>query len=63
MTQAETLRAPGIKWIKVSRDFKITEACRGMERCYELAASCPHDPTHRHWFNVWQAIAISWASA
>lgn len=52
-----------IKWIKVSRDFKIEEACRGMARCQQLAETCPHDPTHRHWFNVWQAIAISWASA
>ena len=61
--KSEPFRAPEITWIKVSRDFKITEACRGMERCDELAGSCPHDPTHRHWFNVWQAIAISWASA
>ena len=69
----ERLEQNGIRYIRVSRDFKIDEACRGMRTCLAAAHlpnppnTPPHHVTEPHeWLayaDEWQAIAISWASA
>jgi hypothetical protein len=58
---------PAPTFIRVSRDFKIEEATRGMQRCEDRANGfLPHMPEEHAelmaYYRDWQSIAISWAS-
>lgn len=54
----------GIKFVRVSRDFKIEEATRGMAVCQShLDDPDDLDLDWAGYYRDWQAIAISWASA
>lgn len=56
---------PAPTFVRVSRDFKIEEATRGMRLCEEGARIDGQDKfdVWMGYYRDWQAIAISWASA